>query len=118
MDKQICSPFDLHDPSPSEQLLGLCHGILTAQPDAKVAFQALKIWLVTHLPQESLDKMETCDPLWTPWVDDSCNESVDEPAHFYNEWAQRMKAGRTLPPLPGAAYKHRLMLLRDADSSA
>lgn len=116
MDNQVRSPFDLHDPSPSEQLLGLCHGILTAQPDAQLAFQALKIWLVTHLPQESLDKMETRDPLWAPWVPSSNNESEDEPAHFYNEWAQRMKDGRTLPPLPGAAYKHRLMLMLDVDS--
>jgi len=115
MDKQTRSQFDLHDPSPSEQLLGLCHGILTAQPDVKVAFEALKIWLVTHLPQNSLDQMEARDPLWAPWVADSYDPSLDEPAHFYNEWAQRMKDGRTLPPVSGAAYKPHLTMLRDAD---
>lgn len=115
MDKQTRSSFDLYDPSPSEQLLGLCHGILNAQPDAKVAFEAMKMWLVTHLPQEALDRMEARDPLWTPWAPDSHDPSVDEPAHFYNEWAQRMKDGRTLPPVPGAAYTPHLTMLHDAD---
>jgi hypothetical protein len=110
MDTRARSSFDVHGPSPSEELHGLCHGILTARPDVKVAFEALKLWLVTHLPQEALDAMEARDPLWSPWVPPNSDPNADEPAHFFNEWALRWKDCKTLPPVPGASYTPHLTL--------
>jgi hypothetical protein len=42
------SPYDHASPSPSEELIGICHGILNVKTDHTIAIEAIKSWMVSH----------------------------------------------------------------------
>jgi hypothetical protein len=101
------SPYDHSSPSPSEELMGLCHGISSENIDQKTAISALKSWMIDHISEKELSKMESRDPLWNFF-----NESNNEGVQFHLEWGKRIKDGEFLSPLPDMKYKPRIKLVR------
>lgn len=101
------SPYDSTNPSPREELLGLCHGILSAEVTADVAMLALEQWLVRHLTDGELERLAVRDPAWLPWDKSDAAPS----ARFFAEWALRLKDGQVLPPVPGSQYKPQFQIV-------
>lgn len=96
------SSYDRNHPSPSEELLGLLTGVRQTDVDLSVAMASVKEWLVKHLDDQELLRMEARDPLW------QFNNSNDSGTKFFVEWGLRVKDGKFLAPVAGAKYNPRL----------
>lgn len=85
-------------PSPSDQLKGICHGIINGGVDCSTAFGAIKAWMIGHLSEVELARMEKTDPSWdfeSETSDKSCESFL-----LLTEYGLRVKDGKSLPPLP------------------
>jgi len=101
------SPYDISFPSPSEELLGICHGIKSTPVTPEIAVESIKAWMKRHLSDSELQNMEHRDPLWK--MQEDCS---DESMYFLTEWGLRIKNGKLLPPLPGMKYRPRLTCIQ------
>jgi len=100
------SPYDRNHPSPSEELLGLLTGVKQTDVDVSVAMASVKEWLVRHLDDKELERMEERDPLW------QFDNSNDDGTKYFVEWGLRVKDGKFLAPVAGTNYKPRLSVVQ------
>lgn len=82
MKDQIRSPYDRHHPSPCEELLGLVHGIKKTDISHQNAIEALKTWMVKHLSDDELRRLDKRDPIFNFNID-AVNEQSEEVALFF-----------------------------------
>jgi hypothetical protein len=100
------SPYDHAAPSPSEELIGICHGIAKLEIDHTISFGAIRAWMISHLSNEELRRLEERDPLWN-FEKETSNASM----LLRVEYGTRIKNGNFLPPLAGMNYKPRMKLV-------
>lgn len=96
------SIYDHSAPSPSEELIGICHGIINENSDHTIAFGAIKSWMIENLSDQELKRLEERDPLWNFEEGTSRNAML-----LKAEYGKRVKDGKFLPPLPDMKYKPR-----------
>lgn len=101
------SPYDRSAPSPSEELIGIIHGINLESADYLLALSAIKSWMVKHLSDDELQKLESRDPLW-----DFDTETSDDAMRLVVEYGLRVKNAQCLSPLPGMNFSPRMKIVK------
>tara|TARA_B100002049_G_C16024290_1_gene351679 strand:+ start:92 stop:457 length:366 start_codon:yes stop_codon:yes gene_type:complete len=100
-------PYDNSAPSPSEELIGIIHGINLESVDHLLALNAIKSWMVKHLSDDELQRLEKRDPLW-----DFDSETSEEAMKLVVKYGLRVENGQHLTPLPGMNYSPRLKIVK------
>ena len=105
------SPYDHSHPAPSEELLGIVHGIQQAGVTPETGVEALKHWMIQHLSESELERLSVRDLLWD--FENSAGEDNSGGMTFFVEWGKRVKDGERLFPLPGMRYQAKLKVVEN-----